>query len=551
MLRSLVSATLASLVLAPLPARAQHEAPAAHQHAAGAGHEQLGTVDFATSCSAAAKPVFNRAVALLHSFEFGDAIKGFTATLAADPSCAMAEWGIALSRWGNPFNLAQRAPGPLQEGLAAALRGKALKPATPREQAYLDAVAALFTSADTIDQRTRIVAYRDAMAAVAAANPADVEAQIFYALSIAASHTPSDKTYANLLKAAAILEGLIEKYPDHPGLAHYIIHSYDVPALADHALVAARRYATIAPSAPHALHMPSHTFTRVGSWQESIDTNIASANAARAVGATAEELHAMDYQAYAALQTGQDAIARELVAALPAIKARFDADAVTGAAPGSAGLFAMASIPARYALERGDWKAAAALTPEPTRFLYPEAQTWFAKALGAAHGGDAAATRAAIAELLRIRDELTAKKEAYWAEQADIQRRAASAWLALAEGRTADALTEMVAAAQAEDGTDKAAVTPGPLAPARELVGEMLLQAGKADEALQAFEATLAKEPNRFRALSGAIRAATLAGRTDTARRHAQTLLAICVKADTPSRPELAAAKALAASASR
>jgi len=508
-------------------------------------------VDFATSCSAAAKPVFNRAVALLHSFEFGDAIKGFTATLAADPSCAMAEWGIALSRWGNPFNLAQRAPGPLQEGLAAALRGKALKPATPREQAYLDAVAALFTSADTIDQRTRIVAYRDAMAAVAAANPADVEAQIFYALSIAASHTPSDKTYANLLKAAAILEGLIEKYPDHPGLAHYIIHSYDVPALADHALVAARRYATIAPSAPHALHMPSHTFTRVGSWQESIDTNIASANAARAVGATAEELHAMDYQAYAALQTGQDAIARELVAALPAIKARFDADAVTGAAPGSAGLFAMASIPARYALERGDWKAAAALTPEPTRFLYPEAQTWFAKALGAAHGGDAAATRAAIAELVRIRDELTAKKEAYWAGQADIQRRAATAWLALAEGRTADALTEMAAAAQAEDGTDKAAVTPGPLAPARELVGEMLLQAGKTEEALQAFEATLAKEPNRFRALSGAIRAATLAGRTDTARRHAQTLLAICAKADTPSRPELAAAKALAASASR
>ena len=207
--------------------------------------------------------------------------------------------------------------------------------------------------------------------------------------------------------------------------------------------------------------------------------------------------------------------------------------------------------PARYALERGDWKAAAALTPEPTRFLYPEAQTWFAKALGAAHGGDAAATRAAIAELVRIRDELTAKKETYWAGQADIQRRAATAWLALAEGRTADALTEMAAAAQAEDGTDKAAVTPGPLAPARELVGEMLLQAGKTEEALQAFEATLAKEPNRFRALSGAIRAATLAGRTDTARRHAQTLLAICVKADTPSRPELAAAKTLAASASR
>ena len=286
------------------------------------------------------------------------------------------------------------------------------------------------------------------MAAVAAANPADVEAQIFYALSIAASHTPSDKTYANLLKAAGILEGLIEKYPQHPGLAHYIIHSYDVPALADRALVAARRYATIAPSAPHALHMPSHTFTRVGSWQESIDTNIASANSARALGATAEELHAMDYQAYAALQTGQDAVARELVAALPGIKARFDPDAIGGAAPGVAGLFAMASIPARYALERGDWKAAAALTPEPSRFLYPEAQTWYAKALGAARSGDAATTQAAIAELTRIRDELTAKKETYWAEQAEIQRRSATAWLALVEGRHAEALTEMQAAAR-------------------------------------------------------------------------------------------------------
>ncbi|MFI5078360.1 MAG: hypothetical protein ACHQRO_13510, partial [Vicinamibacteria bacterium] len=429
-------------------------------------------------------------------------------------------------------------------------RAKALKPATPREQAYVDAVATLFASADTVDQRTRIVAYRDAMAAVASANPADVEAQVFYALSIAGSHVPSDKTYANLLKAAGILEGLIEKYPQHPGLAHYIIHSYDVPALADRALVAARRYATIAPSAPHALHMPSHTFTRVGSWQESIDTNIASANSARAVGATAEELHALDYQAYAALQTGQDAVARELVAALPGIKARFNPDAITGAAPGSAGLFALASIPARYALERGDWKAAAALTPEPSRFLYPEAQTWYAKALGAARSGDAATTKSAIAELTRIRDELTTKKEAYWAEQAEIQRRAATAWLALVEGRHSEALAEMMAAADLEDKTEKAAVTPGPLAPARELVGEMLLQMDKPAAALEAFEATLKKEPNRFRALSGAVRAATRAGQADRAREHAQTLLKVCAKADAAARPELAEAK-LVSSASR
>jgi tetratricopeptide (TPR) repeat protein len=297
--------------------------------------------------------------------------------------------------------------------------------------------------------------------------------------------------------------------------------------------------------------MPSHTFTRVGSWQESIDTNIASANSARAVGATAEELHALDYQAYAALQTGQDAVARELVAALPGIKARFNPDAITGAAPGSAGLFALASIPARYALERGDWKAAAALTPEPSRFLYPEAQTWYAKALGAARSGDAATTKSAIAELTRIRDELTTKKEAYWAEQAEIQRRGATAWLALVEGRHAEALAEMMAAADLEDKTEKAAVTPGPLAPARELVGEMLLQMDKPAAALEAYEATLKKEPNRFRALSGAVRAATRAGQADRAREHAQTLLKVCAKADAAARPELAEAKKLVSSASR
>jgi tetratricopeptide (TPR) repeat protein len=547
----LASAALASIVLAPLPAAGQHQhAAAPHQHPAG-GHEQLGTVDFVTSCTAAAKPDFNRAVALLHSFEFGDAIKGFTAALGKDPSCAMAEWGIAMSRWGNPFGAAQRAAKPLEEGAAAVARGKALAPKTPREQAYLGAVGELFANVATVDQRTRFVAYRDAMAALAAANPTDPEAQIFYALSVAGSHVPSDKSYAQLLKAGEILEGLIGKYPEHPGLSHYIIHSYDVPALADRGLAAARRYAKIAPSAPHALHMPSHTFTRVGSWQESIDTNIASAESARKLNSTAEELHAMDYQAYAALQTGQDGVVKALIVALPPIKARFDPDAIGGAAPGSAGLYAIAAIPARYALERGDWKAAAALTPESSKFVFPEAQTWFAKALGAARSADAAGTKAAIAELMRIREELTAKKEVYWAEQAEIQRRTATAWLALVEGRAADALTEMTAAADAEDRTEKAAVTPGPLAPARELLGEMLLTMEKPAEALHAFEATLKKEPNRFRALSGAIKAATLAGQTSRAREHAQTLLKVCAKADAPPRPELAAAKKLLSSASR
>ena len=479
MLRTFASAALASIVLAPLPAAGQHQHAAPHQHAA-AGHEQLGTVDFATSCTAAARPDFNRAVALLHSFEFGDAIKGFTAALAKDPSCAMAEWGIAMSRWGNPFNLAQRAAGPAEGGPGgrrsgqgpqagdAARAGLRRRRRDALRQAPIRSTSARASSPTATRWRRSRRRTR----------PTSKRRSSTRCRSPARTRRPTRPT-PTCSRRPAILEGLIEKYPQHPGLAHYIIHSYDVPALADRALVAARRYATIAPSAPHALHMPSHTFTRVGSWQESIDTNVASAKSAKALGSVAEELHAMDYQAYAALQTGQDAAARALLAELPGIKARFDPEAIGGAAPGSAGLFALASIPARYALERGDWKAAAALTPEPNRFLYPEAQTWYAKALGAARSGDAATTKAAIAELTRIRDELTAKKEAYWAEQAEIQRRSATAWLALVEGRNAEALAEMMAAADLEDKTEKAAVTPGPLAPARELVGEMLLQMDK------------------------------------------------------------------------
>jgi hypothetical protein len=378
------------------------------------------------------------------------------------------------------------------------------------------------------------------MEALARTNADDPEASNFYALSLAAAASPTDKTYADQLKAGAILEKLIADRPDHPGLAHYIIHAYDVPALADRALVAARRYAAIAPSAPHALHMPSHTFTRVGAWQESIDTNTASSETARKLGSTGEELHAMDYRAYAYLQTGQDRAAKALVDGLPEVMARFNPESIGGAAPPVSGFFAGASIPARYALERGDWKAAAALAPQATRFLYPEAQTRFAKALGAARSGDATATKAAIAELTTLHDRLAEKNENYWAGQVDIQRRAASAWLAFVEGRRDEALAEMQAAADLEDKTEKAAITPGPLAPARELVGEMLLQLQRPAEALQAFETTLKKEPNRFRATAGAARAAKLAGDTAKARTYAKALLAICTKADTPARPDLA-----------
>jgi len=455
----------------------------------------------------------------------------------------MAEWGIALSRWSNPFSPSLRPPAPLKQGRDAVARAKAIGPKTARESAYVDAVAHLYADFETVDQRTRAIAYRGAMATLADAHPHDTEAAIFYALAIAAAAAPTDKTYADQLKAGAILETIIAGQPDHPGLSHYIIHSYDVPPLADRALDAARRYAKVAPSAPHALHMPSHTFTRVGSWQESIDTNIASGEAARRDGATAEELHTMDYRAYAYLHTAQDRAARAILDALPSVRARFDPDAIGSAAPGSAGVFALAAIPARYALERGAWAEAAALVPQPSRYLHADALTYFAKAIGAARLGNAAVARSAIEALRTITVRLTEQKEPYWAEQVEIQRRSASAWLALIEGRTAEALAEMRAAAALEDGTEKAAVTPGPLAPARELVGEMLLQLRQPAEALQEFEATLKKEPHRFRALSGAARSASLAGEAQKARAYSEALLKVCERADTPGRPELVQAR--------
>jgi hypothetical protein len=508
--------------------------------------EKLGTVSFATSCSSAAQPLFDRAVALLHSFEFKHAIEGFTAALVSDPSCAMAEWGIALSRWGNPFAAGLRPPAQLQQGRDAVDRARTIGLATARERAYVDAVSLLYARFETIDQRTRMLAYRDAMARVAEANADDIEASIFYALSIAATAAPSDKTYADLLKSGAILEKLAASQPNHPGLSHYIIHSYDVPSLAKRALDSAWCYAKIAPSAPHAFHMPSHTFTRLGYWQESIDANVASGAIAKREGSTAEELHALDYRTYAYLQTAQDGAAREIVGALPDVKARFDPDAVASAAPGSAGVFALAAIPARYALERGAWADAAKLVPEPSGYVYTDALTWFAKALGAARTGDAAATRSAIDALAKIEAQLTEKKEAYWAEQTQIQRRSASAWLALAEGRRAEALVEMRAAAALEDGTEKNAVTPGPLAPARELVGEMLLQMDQPADALKEFEATLEKEPNRFRTLFGAASSASLAGDREKARTYAAALLKVSDRADEPGRPELEQARRLA-----
>jgi hypothetical protein len=524
--------------LAVTPALAQE----VHEHG-DAG--KLGMVKFANSCSTEVQPAFAHGMALLHSFEFGPAIDAFANVAKRDPSCGIALWGTGVAQWGNPFSIAIKPPAQMQSGRATLERGAAAGAKTERERDYIAAAAALYDRFETVAQAARMRAYRDAMEQLTAKYRDDTEAATFYALSLAAAADPTDKSYADLLKAGGILEVLWQSQPDHPGLPHYIIHSYDVPALAPRAVQAARRYATIAPAAPHALHMPSHTFTRLGYWQDSIDTNILSAAAARKAGAIYEELHATDYQVYAYLQSGQDASARRLVEALPALLSRAKTGGAAGAAPPTAGAYALAAIPARYALERGDWAGAARLETRPSRVAYADAMTSFARALGAARRRDAASARAAIGELDTAVDRLVQEKETYWAEQVTIQKLGASAWLALAEDRAADALAAMREAADREDKTEKSAVTPGPLAPARELLGEMLLELKQPKAALVEFQKTMAKEPNRFRAAAGASTAARQAGDRAAARKYARQIVSICARADTPGRPELQAARAV------
>jgi tetratricopeptide (TPR) repeat protein len=434
--------------------------------------------------------------------------------------------------------------GALQQGLAAVEKARVTGAPTARERAYIDAVAALFESYATVSQRDRVLAYERAMADVVRENPQDVEALIFHALAVNQTALPNDKTFAAQLRAAAILQPLFEMYPDHPGLAHYIIHAYDHPPLAARALEAARRYAAIAPSAPHALHMPSHTFTRVGSWQESVETNRLSEQAAVRQGVATEALHAMDYQTYAHLQMAQDHAAHDVLNRLPTVAALFDPAATTGgAAPPRAGFYALTAIPARYALERGAWQEAAEL-PVPTNGTpFTIAMTHFARALGAARSGHPSAASPDVARLATLRDQLTQMGDTYWAEQVDIQWRSATAWVAFAANRHAEGVEAMRAAADIEDATDKSAVTPGPLAPARELLGEMLLEAGAAADALRAFEESMAKEPGRFRGTFGAARAAEAAGNAAEARRYYQRSLAIARDADAL-RPELQRARA-------
>ncbi len=506
--------------------------------------EKLGAVHFSTSCSGTAQNDVNRAVALLHSFDFSRAVDGFKVALSKDSTCTIAYWGIALSDWGNPF-----APGAidkrlLQLGRESAERGEMLAAKTARERAYLAAVSNLYTDFEGTPQQARLLAYRNAMADVAAKYPEDHEAKIFYALALAVAADPGDKTYADQLKAGAILQKMFDEEPTHPGLAHYIIHTYDVPALAGRSLIAARRYSQIAPDAPHALHMPSHTFTRLGDWQASIDSNVAAAAAARRQGQTAEELHASDYETYAYLQMGRDETARRIVRSVPEMASRFDPKALLiGAGPPSAGYFALAAIPARYALERRDWQQAEQLALKETPFPFTDAITWFARGLGAARLGHTAAANGASSALKLIQERLSRANEAYWARQVEIQALAVAAWSALATGAKEEALREMESAADMEDRTEKSVITPGPLSPARELLGEMLLALNEPAEALEQFEATLQKEPRRFRSIYGAAHAAQLSGSADASQRYFSELLEVCANPDESARAELKEAR--------
>jgi len=514
-----------------------------HDHPAAGGTIKAGTVNFETSCSPAVKDDFNLAVAELHSFWFPESRALFEGILKKDPTCAIAYWGIALTHWGNPF-AGQRSPQIIAAGKAAIEKGQTTGKPTAREKGYIDAVAGLFSSADVTTQRPRVVAYEGATELVASQNPGDMEARIFWALAIAQTALPTDKTFAQNLRAAAILEPLYKKYPNHPGLAHYIIHSYDVPPLAAKALPAARAYADIAPSVPHALHMPSHTFTRVGAWKESVATNIKSAAEAEKTGGVGEGLHAMDYETYAYLQMAMDKEAKAVLDHAMML-ATAPTATVTAGAPG-ANTFAVAAIPARYAMERSQWAEATALkvTPAPGT-PYTEAITHFARAVGAARVGKPAAASDDIARLKALHDREIEMKDAYWAEQVDIQRRVAEAWVMFAEGRKEEGIKALAAAADAEDLTDKAAVTPGPLAPARELYGFMLLEAGRAKEALAAFEAVTKKEPNRFLAIYGAGKAAEATKQMAKAKGYYKQIVDICRDASAD-RPELIYARRMA-----
>jgi tetratricopeptide (TPR) repeat protein len=515
-----------------------------------------GRVDFPVSCAPEVRSEFIRGVALLHSFFYEEARRIFTEAAARDPNCAMAQWGIAMT-WWHPIWTPPTSD-EMSAGKAAIEKAMAMKAGTDLERGFITALNAYYNTPESptagvvgqschgpVGARDRVVAYEKAMRQLSEKYPGDFEAQTFYAFAILAVGyaTPTDTTLAKQLQAAALLEKLWKKNPNHPGVTHYLIHSYDYPALAERGLAAARSYGSIAPWVPHALHMPSHIFTRLGMWEESIAANRSSADASRAYAAIrhrdateAEELHALDYMAYSYLQEGQDAKAKEIVDFAATVRK-------TNPELEFSGAYALAAIPSRYALERNAWSDAAVLRipelPHWSSFPFMEALIEYAHALGRAHTGDLEGARKAMDRMRQLRDATPDPKFDYFKRQLDQQMQAASAWVAYGENKKEDAVSILRRAADAEDILGKHPVSPGALVPAREQLGDLLLKLDRPREAQREFEAALKIYPGRFRGLYGAAQAAEQTGDKEKADHYYAKLIDQTAQAD-GSRTELA-----------
>jgi tetratricopeptide (TPR) repeat protein len=517
-----------SLCLALAGPVSSHEVPE--------GQGRLGEVAFANSCASKVQPELQRAIAMLHSFWFSAGEASFRHVLQDDPGCGIATFGIAAILMNNPLAGVGASPKAAEAAQAAIEQGRRVGAGTQRERDYIEAVAAYYADFAGRPERSRQLSRAQAFEALAARYPDDDETQIFAALYVASTQAQSDQSYTAYLRAAAELERQFARHPDHPGVAHYLIHSYDAPPIASKGLPAARRYASIAPDAPHALHMPSHIFTRVGAWQDSVSTNRRSADVAKKDGDGDGAFHAADYMVYAQLQLGRDQEARRILD-------EFQSVGQTSAAL-VAWPYAAAAMPARMALERGDWAAAARLPVASSRFAFTEAITVFARALGSARGNDVPAAEREAERLAGLHKALIDAKNNYWATEVEVQRLAAAAWIAQARKQPDDALRLMRAAADLEDRNEKHIVTPGRVVPARELLGEMLLEQGQPAAALAEFEQSQQREPNRLRGFVGAARAAEAAGDSAKARQHAGRLIELTRDADSPL-PDVARVKTL------
>src|SRR3954462_3046765 len=504
-------------------------AASAHEDDAKGSTEKLGKVNFSSSCSAKVQQKVTRGVAMLHSFWWPQAEATFQEIASEDPNCAIAAWGFASILMYNPF-AGGATPKDAQRAQMAIDKGRQMK-ASQRDKDYLEAVAAYYEDFANRPERQRALARSKAYEALAAKYPKDDEAQIFNALYLIAIQQQSDQTYSNSLKAAAILEKQFAKYPNHPGVAHYLIHSYDAPPVAQKGVPSARRYASIAPDAPHALHMPSHIFTRVGAWQDSAATNRRSADVALKGNEGDDSLLAMDYIVYAQLQLARDGEAR---------KTYEEAARVTPSTPRFVGPYPLAAMPARLAVERGAWREAAQLQPLKSQFAFTEANTHLARAIGAARSGDAQAAKKDLLEIEARRDALKAANNQFWATEVEVMRLASAAWIALAENRNDEALSLMRQAADTEDKNEKHPVPPGRLLPAREQLGDMLMELNRHKEALAEYEQSMQREPNRFRGFYGAALAAEMAGDGKSARKYYGRLVQVAGKGDDRAELQLA-----------